>query len=115
MKVENKKCDFHHRVKKYFKKQPCTFLQRNEYSPYNINQRYRLTYVLLSIIQRECDMSCCGHTDSFKHNLCCNLLVTKSKFIEEATRSVLTLFRMGAGGGGGGQKGPPPPILVFSL
>ena len=32
--------NLHHRLKKYFKEQQCTFLERNEYSPYNINQRY---------------------------------------------------------------------------
>ena len=63
-------CNLYHRLKNYFKEQLCTFLERNEYSPFNINQRYLLTYVFLSIIQRECDMFCCGHTDSFKYDLC---------------------------------------------
>ena len=53
-----------------------TVLERNECGPYNTNQRYVLTYVLLPIIQRECDTFCCGHTDSFKHDLCCYLLAT---------------------------------------
>ena len=70
-RVENKRRNFHHRLKKYFKEQLCTFLERNEYSPYNINRRYVLTYVFLPIMQRECDSFCCGHADSFKHELCC--------------------------------------------
>ena len=62
--------NLHCRLKKYFKEQLCTFLERSEYSPFNINRKYVLTYVFLSIIQRECDMFCRGHTDSFKHDLC---------------------------------------------
>ena len=42
--------NLHHRLKKYFKEQLCTFLERNGYSPFNINQRYVL---FLPIIQRE--------------------------------------------------------------
>ena len=34
--------NLHHRLKKYFKKQRCTFLERNECSPYNINRRNAL-------------------------------------------------------------------------
>ena len=40
IQVEKKKrSNFHHRLNKYFKEQLCTFLKRNEYSPYNINHR----------------------------------------------------------------------------
>ena len=34
IKVENKRRNFHHRLKKYFKEQLCTFLEINIYSPY---------------------------------------------------------------------------------
>ena len=37
--------NLHHRLENYFKEQPRTFLERNKYSPHNINQRYELTYV----------------------------------------------------------------------
>ena len=70
IRVENKRRHFHHRLKKYFKEQLYTFLERNEYSPYDINQRYVLTYVFLPIIQPGGDKFCCSH-DSFKHDLCC--------------------------------------------
>ena len=53
MRVENRRRNFHYRLKKYFKEPPCTFLERNEYSPFNINQRYVLTCVFLPIIQRD--------------------------------------------------------------
>ena len=46
----------------------------NECGPYNTNQRYVLTYVLLPITQRECDAFCYGHTDSFKHDFMVHLL-----------------------------------------
>ena len=39
--------------------------------PYNINQRYVLSYWFLPMIQRESDKFSCGHTDSYKRNLCC--------------------------------------------
>ena len=48
IRVENKRCNFPQRLNKYFQEQLCTFLERNEYSPYNINQRYVLTYVFTS-------------------------------------------------------------------
>ena len=38
IRVKNKRRNFHHRLKKCFKEQLCTFLERNEYSPYNINK-----------------------------------------------------------------------------
>ena len=47
--------DLHHRLEKYFKEQLHTLLGRNEYNPYNMNQRYALTYVILPIIQQEFD------------------------------------------------------------
>ena len=56
--VENKKFNSHHRLKKYFKEQLRTFLKRNEYSSYNINEKYVLPYVSLLIILRECDTFC---------------------------------------------------------
>ena len=42
--------NLHHRLKKYFKKQQCTFLERNEYSPYNINRRNVLASAFFPII-----------------------------------------------------------------
>ena len=65
MRVENRRRNFHYRLKKYFKEPPCTFLERNEYSPFNINQRYVLTCVFTNNPTR-CDTFCCDHTDSFK-------------------------------------------------
>ena len=51
--LQNKRCNFYHKRKTYFKDQLFTFLERNEYSPQNINQRYVLTFVALPIIQRD--------------------------------------------------------------
>ena len=45
----------HYRLEKYFKQQLHTLLERNEYHPHNMNQRHALVYVLLPIIERECD------------------------------------------------------------
>ena len=87
--VENKKCGSHHRLKKYFKEQLCTFLESKEYSPYNMNQKYVLTYVRLLIIQREYETFCCTHTNSFKDDLFRNLLATKSNLQEKSPGSVL--------------------------
>ena len=41
-------------------------------SPYHYENTHVLTYLLLPIIQRECDTFCCGHTDSFNYHLCCS-------------------------------------------
>ena len=53
----------------------------------NTNQRNVLTYVLLPIIQRECDTFCCGHTDNFNHDLC-GIYQRQFKFTEAVKREV---------------------------
>lgn len=42
----------HQRLEMKLKEQLCTLLQRNEYSPHNMNQRHVLAYVFLQIIQQ---------------------------------------------------------------
>ena len=72
----------------YFQKKLCTFLERNEYSPYNINRRYVLVYVFF--VNNPTRMRKIFVVTQIIVSTSCAVFISNIvKFTKEATRGVL--------------------------